>query len=82
MKWSYRSCLLHKEKLHFSLIAELLVIGFRPNWPPFIPASTSLINSINFLSLFELSWMPKGTEMEVHEWTGMECYRGREASGL
>ena len=25
-----------------SLIAELLVIGFRPNWPPFIPASTSI----------------------------------------
>ena len=40
-----------KRNFFFSLIAELLVIGFRPNWPPFIPASTS--HQSNLFSLIK-----------------------------
>ena len=73
-------------KIKIILIFNYGVIGYGRLPQP----SKQQLNSILFLlielvkpfsSSLQLSWLPKGTEMEVHEWTGMECYRGRGASG-
>ena len=78
--WIVDCCCLHKKQSF--LIAALWVMGLSPSY------STQSILSLAFIrvakpikkdNLFFSSKtnQPKGTEMEVHEWTGMECYRGR-----